>query len=1281
MIALIISLLLTSSQNLHFFHKGVESGLSQVAINGLYQDENGVLWVGTKEGVKYYEGTSFYSLSLQGHSNWVMSNRTPTVCGDGRGSVFITFNYSVFRHDLKSGSTETLFTEEDTTLPPEISICSSRSGLWTGCRNRIYKWDHDAGMIDYLTLDADMSISALAECGDKLYVGTKKKGLFSIDLSTSETDLLLQCNEVMTIYPDCKGRIWCGTLDQGVFCLNQNGGIHYSMSGDHPLSDNYVRAISEDFLGRIWIGTSNGLDILNPENGEIFHCGLLIDGRKALSNLSVWSLLKDKAGTMWIGSYYGGLDYCTFEEETFQYENFGFNGKGGPLIISDVAAGKGGTTWISTEGAGLIKYEKDKWKSLPGLPFSKYNIKDLLFEKDSTTMWISTHMGGLWKYNTQTEHYKHYTINEKDISARSECNLYATFYKDHILIGTLQGLYWMNPQTGQVDPVPEVNRHVYEVDKILVSKDSTSIWIVGSSICRYNPANGVVEDFSANLEKLGNGVPITSSSIIETDDGSIYIGTVGSGLLKLNPENKSFEKINPRNSAFPSEYIGSIYPTQDGRILLGTSKGLCWYNPADGFADNFDSDNGFPLLSMLPGCISECSGNLFLGGVNGMVITTEKKLRSNNPSCRLYIARMAVNGSTIEGLRYTDRVTLPHYKNNLTFTVSTDDPARSSRVRYMYKLEGLEKDWNTSPVSIPIRYSNLKDGNYVLRISSLDTDRDQDVRLRIKIRPPFYASWYALSFYVLLLLGFASFVIFFITTKIRLTSSLALERQKMRFFANMSHELRTPLTLLLGRLELFREKPPLNSRQKSEITAIYNVAHEMAGIVNDQMVLLKMTENALKLAPNEEDLVAFTKKVVSQFKVISDKKGIRLDFISDISSCKLSFDSIQMKRVFNNLLSNALKFTPSEKGHITVSVKAPQNGVIRIAFQDNGIGIEASEKERVFERFYQTDNPINRDPATTGTGIGLFMASNIVSLHGGTIELDSTPGKGSTFTVCLPAKESETVQAKEPAKREEAPVAIVNGRKRMLLVEDDDALRQMLKDVFKGMFEIFEAPNGKIGFELAEEHTPDLIISDIMMPVMSGDEFCRKIKSNFSTSHIPVILLTALADIQHNIMGYDCGADDYVTKPFNSQLLIARCSAILNNRELLQKKFSSSEDARPDILTTNNDDAAFINKVVAIIEDNILDKNVSVSFLCDRMAMGHTKLFNKIKGLTGSSPQELILNVKVKFAARMLKDRPELNVSDIAFQLGYNSLNYFGKCFKKAFGQSPTEYRKNHKPN
>lgn len=1308
MLTLLISLILTVLPSPHFHHKGMESGLSQLTINGLYQDEYGVLWVGTKEGVKYYEGTAFHPLTLPDQNSWVMSNRVPTLCGDGNGSIFINMDYSVVRYDLVNDQSETLFSQTHTASPPDISIHHGSQGLWIGCADRIYLWNSGSGLQTHSRLArAGSSISALLEADGKLYIGTKKDGLFRINLATGEEATVLPpSSEIITLYADTAGRIWGGTFEHGIFCLEGETISSFTTGGSPALSSNYIRAFSEDDTGCIWAGTARGIDVLNSHEKTVEHIGLSSQGRNGLSNLSVWCLLKDRQGTMWIGSYYGGLDYCTFSPEAFSFENFGLAGGNGYPVISDAVADRTGTMWLSTESNGLIRYDGSSWRFLREFPFSRYNIKDLLLEKDSTTLWVSTHMGGLWRYNTRSGQCKHFSINDKDMTARSESLLGVAQYGRHLLVGTLQGVYWLDPDSGQIDPVPEVNRYIYEADRIHVCADSLSIWIAGNTLCCYHPGNGVVKDYSGQLEELTGGGPVTLIALAETRDGEIYVGTAGAGLLAFDRSRDRFTRVLPRKSSFPSAYISCIHPLSDGRLLLGTNKGLCQYDPATGFVFVMDQNNGFPLISMLPGCIAVHRDQLLLGGVNGLSSTTEKQLQSMYQPHGLFFSRMDVNGQPVrpgdasgilsENLRFKSGISLSHKQKDISLYVGTDSPARADQVSYLYFLKGYDKDWTLHTLKDPIHYDHVPPGSYELLVNQIASLDETSLRLHIRIRPPFWAAWYAWLLYALLLASLVSFVFYFFLTKFKLTTTLAMERknqaeteklnqQKLRFFANMSHELRTPLTLLLGHLELFRISAHLGAEQEKELATIQETAQGMVGMVSDQLDFIKMEENSFRVRLQSGDLVTFVRKMVDDFQVMARQKVIRLTFSSEQQRCAVSFDEEHLKKVFYNLLSNAFKYTPAGSGKIDVHIGQVRDGEVPVRVRDNGIGIDAASVGKVFDRFYQSDNKINRDPSVTGTGIGLSVAWGIVSQHGGRIELESKEHVGSTFTVVLPVAESDAPTAEDPASVSppvagELPEQKSGPKKKLLLVEDDLSLRRMLVQVFAPLFEVYDVADGKAGLEMAEQESPDLIISDIMMPVMTGDEFCRRIKSNFATSHIPVILLTALADVQDSIHGFNCGADDYITKPFNISLLIARCMGLLNNRALLQKRFSLAEHADPQLLSENSEDVAFMDKLMSLIEDNIFDKNVSVSYLSEQMAMGHTKFFNKVKGLTGSAPKELILSVKIKYAAKMLRERKNLNVSDIAYQLGYSSLNYFGKCFKEAYGVSPSAYRKDHMP-
>lgn len=670
-----------------------------------------------------------------------------------------------------------------------------------------------------------------------------------------------------------------------------------------------------------------------------------------------------------------------------------------------------------------------------------------------------------------------------------------------------------------------------------------------------------------------------------------------------------------------------------------------------------------------------------------------------------------------QSLFATDHIKLKHHENNISVEIGTNDFVNLGQSKYQYKLDGYSHTWIELHPQKSINYMNLPYGDYKLKVRNIsfkDEAELNEISLGITIIPPVYATWYAYLLYTLLILSVIVSIAYFYRSKLLLRNSLELERRdklqkdainesKMRFLGNISHELKTPIALISGQLELILMSNYSLPTIQNSLREVHNRAAKMGALINELLDFLKYNKENFSLRIKQQDIVLFTQEIYDSFVSYAELKNIHFNFVFDQKSRYAWFDEVQLQKVFNNILSNAFKFTP-ENGTVEIKITSSDSSVI-ITFTDSGIGIPKDMTGRIFERFFQVNNSVNRELSNTGTGIGLSLSLNIVKAHHGQITVESEEHKGSSFIVELPVgkehfKEDKNVTIIEDegnkeiinnaisieSEKENLEDFIAQQKKdfdhssTLLIVEDDDELRKLLIEIFEPIFEIFEAKNGEEAFKIAQLNSPDLILSDVMMPGISGINLCARIKSHFDTSHIPVILLTALSSVEHNIKGLNCGADDYITKPFNIRILIAKCINLLNNRRKLQERYRALENSSAEQLTDNKLDQDFIDQIIRIVQTRLEEGNgdINVTLLCAELGLSRTKLFLKMKKITGESPHSFIQNIKLKTAAKMLRKNEEYNISDISFQLGFSSLNYFGKSFKEYFGMSPTAYRKVH---
>lgn len=708
---------------------------------------------------------------------------------------------------------------------------------------------------------------------------------------------------------------------------------------------------------------------------------------------------------------------------------------------------------------------------------------------------------------------------------------------------------------------------------------------------------------------------------------------------------------------------------------------------------------------------------IFLSGPKMMISFFEKELNSYVKPYQLNFTSLEVNNKLIlpndgsgilsESILYQPQITLNHNHSIITVNFSLSNYVSVLRNRIYYKLEGFDKDWMSAGYRKGITYTNLNPGKYKLIIKSSEEYSGRESickEIDIVIKPPFYKSTWAYCLYGIIIIISIYIIVSFYSSKLKLRASLEYEKKekkqieelnqsKLRFFTNISHEFRTPLTLIVSQLEMLMERNDIQPLVYGKLVGIHRNTLRMKRLITELLDFRKQEQGFEKFKYSKQDIYSFLDEIYLSFKEYARGKQIIFEYFNKDRSLDVWFDVVQLEKVIYNLLSNAFKYTPLG-GTVSLSVQEYENSVM-ILISDTGIGIAEENLNTIFDRFYQVDSLDNQK----GTGIGLALAKSIIEAHKGKIGARSREGKGTTFVVELPLGDShisvsqkvetpdidsycisllkmddekitEEIPEDENSDRTEEPSS------KILIVEDNEELRELLVRLFSKVYSVYEAQDGEEGFEKTKEVQPDIVLSDIMMPKMSGIEMCRMIKSNFETSHIPVILLTAQTAEEFTIQGLKMGADDYITKPFNVKHLFMRCNNLVNGRKLLQKKYAKQMDNNVDILATNGADQQFMEQCVICIEQNIDNPNFDVNMFAQALNIGRTKLFLKLKGITGQTPNDFILNVRLKKAQMLLIQSDTKTISEIAYEVGFNSPSYFIKRFRELFGITPAQFQK-----
>ena len=811
--------------------------------------------------------------------------------------------------------------------------------------------------------------------------------------------------------------------------------------------------------------------------------------------------------------------------------------------------------------------------------------------------------------------------------------------------------------------------------------------------------------------------------IFEDSRGSVFFCTIGSGIYEYQEGEQSFKSYSTSNQCLPSDYCYYICESvEDHRLFILHGKGLSIFNREKG-----EVENTYHLFNQTysqgSALYLDKNGTLFISGTNGLALFQKQSLYALPSKNLLNFDKLFIfneeicpndqSGILTDILAKTSDIYLSYKQNNITVEFASFNYNNDRNRLFEYRLEGFDKAW-TQTTGTTITYTNLPPGEYILRARPLagKENLDEEVHLNIHVSAPFYATVWAYFFYLLCLLGVMIAFIRFKTRQAALKSSLEFERKekerieelnqvKLRFFTNISHEFRTPLTLILGQIEVLMQMD-LGTTIYNRILRIYKNAWHMRNLISELLDFRKQEQGYLKLKVEEQNLVAFTRQIYMCFYEYAQKKEITYRFDNVEETISVWFDSKQLQKVIFNLLSNAFKYTPN-KGSIRVEVRMLASQAI-VSVCDTGVGIPEEHISKIFERFYQTDNSSS---FTLGTGIGLALAKGIMNMHHGKIDVESTVGKGTKFTLSLPLgnrhfsdEEMATVESRESViiseavpmlpfeqimdveeektkvqeniKEEDKPI--------ILLVDDNEELLSMLEDLFLPIYKVYIAHDGREGLEMARQIQPDLIISDVMMPEMSGKELCYKIKTNVELSHISVVLLTAQTSVEYVVEGLMFGADDYVTKPFNVKVLIARCNNLIKNKKRLIAHYAGKTITESPVTEAINErDKELLAKCVNIIKENFENPAFDVTALASELCVGRSKLYMQFKQMTGLTPNEFILKIKLDEAMSLLKNHPELNISEISIRLGFSSPRYFSKSFKAFFGVAPQTVRSRKK--
>jgi signal transduction histidine kinase/ligand-binding sensor domain-containing protein/DNA-binding response OmpR family regulator len=1128
---------------------------------------------------------------------------------------------------------------------------------------------------------------------------------------------------------DSDGDIWLfSDRNYGCFQFSPASGriTEYNTGSVVPLNSNIVRKIVEDDNGHIWIATDHGgVNILDKKSRAITYLLHDEEDERSLSQGNINSMYKDREGIIWLGTYREGV--CYYHENIFRFQLFTHhrsNTSGLPFAeVNAFAEDKNGNLWIGTNGGGLLYFDRKdnsfrQYKHNPADPNSLSNnvIVSLMIDHENV-LWIGTYYGGLNRFDGKKFiRYKHDPQNPRSIGddniweivEDSNHNLWMGTLKAGVTVYNRQKNEFFHYRSGDVNSI-----HTMYVPSLMQDREG-NMWIgTGYGLELLQKESG---RFVHYLNDANNPRSISNNgilAILEDSRGLVWLGTHG-GLNLYDRATNSFRSFQEKDG-LQHNFILTMVEDDEHNIWMSTPTGLTKLivsneNGKYSFSfKNFDQSDGLQQGAFHENAVLKCSsGELVFGGSGGFNIFQPKQLSSNKSKPKVIFTDFQIfNRSVKIGEEINNNVVLPESisrvkkielkptNNVFSIEFAALNFFHSDKTQYKYMMQGFNNDWlTTSANERKVTFTNLDPGTYIFKVIASNSDgvwNREPATINIIVLPPFWKTNTASFLYAVFIIGGLLFVRWTILTRERMNNKVKYERieaqrmheldmMKIRFFTNISHEFRTPLTLILAPVEkMLKQSPDVENTKQFQL--IHRNARRLLNLVNQLLDFRKMEVQEIQLNPSEGDIVLYVKELVYSFSDLSEKKNISLSFHSSVKELQTFFDQDKVEKIVFNLLSNAFKFT-REHGHVSVLMdRLEQNGrdYVEIKVTDTGIGIPPDKLDRIFERFYQhaiPDSMVNQ-----GSGIGLAVTQEFVKVHGGFIDVESAVDKGSTFRVLLPISPlashtvvtSDIPELQDPEKMEELLENGADHKPVVLLVEDNEDFRFYLKDNLKLNYHIIEASNGKAGFEKALAAIPDLIVTDVMMPEMDGIELCRRVKNDSHTSHIPVILLTARTAEEQKMEGFGSGANDYITKPFNFEILQARIKNLITERQAFLKHFPKLLDVKASEIQITTHDEKLIKSTVEMVESNMTNKDFSVEELSRQLGMSRVLLYKKLLALTGKTPIEFIRTIRMQRAAQLL-EKSQYTVSEIAYQVGINNPKYFTKYFKDEYNMLPSSY-------
>lgn len=1303
-----------------FRHLKVENGLSNNNVKTILKDSEGFLWIGTENGLNRYDGYSFKVYrTKENKANTLQYNDIWSLQEDGFGNLWIKTGsiYSVYNRDKDNFITDipSFLHKMGIRITDDYRIhVDKKHNLWVIQKQDVSYYDIPRKALKRFRVEEFPERTAtlkISDDGEDLYILENSDSLWKIENHTGvckTVDITNLPKNALTgdhnnVYVDYHGGIWLYSyLNEWIFYKKKANSEWRKIELHSKVTtrSNAIRSILDDMNGHVWIGTDHkGAFVYDYVNDNLVN--LLNDpvSSTSLASNRINTIYCDDSGVVWLGNYKKGI---SFYHDSFHEFIDTRNQECGD--IASILEDKRGNIWLGTDGNGLYVKEKQNGFSVRKLPIPDIAIVSLI-EDHKGRIWAGSYQDGLFCY--ENNRIRHFTPENSKLPYNGVWSLKEDRYGNLWIGSVMETLACFNPDTDTATNYLLPEGHKIQVLNIFYDYGDKMYIGTTYGLCIMDIMTRKSEMLYTNRKGTQSFKQFFISNVFKDERNILWLGHK-QGLTAWNLNSDSLHWFDVTNGLCDNS-IKSIIQDNHKDMWFATSNGLSTLKITADARKGFDFS--FRNLSTKDGlqenyfnAYSVCklsSGDLLLGGTNGYTVVNPNKLaEKSQPLVKVYFTDLAIGNQPIEvdsiyeghklltsTLGKTKSLTVKHDANLISFEFAAGDLLNADKTKYIYKLAGLNARWYYTNEN-KIVFTTLPPGSYKLLIKACNSDgvwNDKATELDITVLPPAYLGNGAISLYILLVIGMLSYAIYQFRkhhrtkleqqrAKLEQEQKLLLNEMKLKFFTNISHDLRTPLTLIISPLQMLLSET-VDDGIRKKLNTINKNAQQLLTSINSLLDFRKLDVGAETAHYKSGDIVNFIREICSTFQEYALDHTISFCFMCEVENLNMSFDPVKIKKVMNNLLSNAFKYTP-DKGEINVHLYREDDSAC-ICVADNGQGITDKDKKHIFERFYQ----VQQTSEKTGSGIGLHIANEYVHLHKGTISVTDNFPKGSVFTVKLPivtytSEKEEALQELPNNNKAPNELPVPNSKKlrySILLVDDNKDFCSFMSEYLSDEYTIRIAYNGAEALKILEKSSVNIVISDIMMPVMNGTELCRQIKTNMQWSHIPVILLTARMAEEYKSEGFEQGADDYIVKPFDFKLLKLRIRKFIEWTEKSHRKFSQKMEVTPNEITITPLDEQFIGKAIKIVEERMSDSDFSVEMLGAELGLSRSHLYKKLMCITGKGPAEFIRIIRLKRSKQLLKESQK-QIAEIAYEVGFSSPKRFTVNFKNEFGISPSDY-------